>query len=130
MLDTLIFDLAQAEEQQESYLKKLTSGALKPAKKSKVEKWAQVVMEKLEEESESEDDRDMSSDEDSSDEEYEHWEHRASEKANVIVIISSEGQDGANELQEEHARLALERTKSRHHLPSPSKHTKVASKSR
>jgi hypothetical protein len=129
MLDTLIFDLAHAEEEQENYLNKLTSGEHKPAKKSKVEKWAHIVMEKLEEESESGDERDLSSDEDSSDEEFEHWENIASDKTNGIVIISSGVQECANELQEEHAKLALGRTKTHHHRSS-SKHTKSASKSR
>src|SRR5271168_2655508 len=52
MLDTLIADLAHAEEEQEIYLNKLTSSKQKPAKKSKVEKWTDIVMEKLEDESE------------------------------------------------------------------------------
>jgi hypothetical protein len=49
MLDILIFDLAHAEDEQESYLNKLTSGVQKPTRKSETEKWAQVVMETLEE---------------------------------------------------------------------------------
>jgi hypothetical protein len=129
LLDTLIFDLAQAEDEQGSYLNKRTSGARKPTRKSKTEKWAQVVMETLEEESGSEDEKELSEDDDSSDEEFEYRENKASEKANGIVIAPPEEQDGANELQEEHARLALERTKTRHHHPS-SKHTKLAKKSR
>jgi hypothetical protein len=133
MLDTLIFDLAHAEEEQDSYLDKLSSGTKKkPARKPKVEKWAQVVVDKLEEESGSEEEHDLSEDDDSSDEEYEHCENRDSDKANVIVsvIISSEEEDGANELQEEHARLALERTKSRHQPPKVSKQPKSILKSR
>ena len=133
MLDTLIFDLAHAEEEQESYLNKLSSGKKKKAtRKPKVEKWARVVMDKLEEESGSEDEHDLSSDDDSSDEEYEHCENKDSDKANVItsVVISSEGEDDANELQEEHARLALERTKTRHQPPKVSKQAQSASKSR
>jgi hypothetical protein len=129
MLDTLIFDLAHAEQEQEIYLNKLTAGEHKPAKRSKVEKWAHIVMEKLDEESESEDEQDLSESEDSSDEEFEHWENGAPEKANGIVIISSGGQECANELQEEHARLALERTKTNHHHSS-SKHKNSAPKSR
>jgi hypothetical protein len=120
MLDTLIFDLAHAEEEQESYLNKLSSGAReKRARKPKVEKWAQVVMDKLEEESESEDEYE---DDDSSDEEYEHCENKDSNRANVIasVVFSSEEEDGANELQEEHARLALVRTKTLHQFPKAS----------
>ena len=104
MLDTLISDLAHAKDEQESYLNKLISGAQKPTGKRKTEKWAQVVMETLEEESESSDEQGVSSDDDSSDEEFEHWESKTSEKANGIVIVSSEEQDGANELQEEYAR--------------------------
>ena len=130
MLDTLIFDLAHAEEEQEKYLNKLTATARKPARKSKTEKWAQVVMEKLEEEIESEDGQDLSSDDDSSEEEFEHWETRPLEKENGIVIISSEEPESANKLQEEYARLALERTKSRHHHTSSSNHTKSLVKSR
>jgi hypothetical protein len=132
MLDTLIFDLAHAEEEQERYLNKLSAGAKKPVKKSKVEQWTQVVMEKLEEDSESGDERRLSSDEDSSDDECEHWENRTSDRANGItdIIISPDEQDSANELQEEHARLVLERTKTRHRHPPSSKHTKSASKSR
>jgi hypothetical protein len=94
------------------------------------QKWAQVVMETLEEESESSDERELSSDDDCSDEEFEHRENRASEKANDIAIVPPEEQDGVNELQEEYARLVLERTKTRHHHSSPSKHTKSAKKSR
>jgi hypothetical protein len=123
MLDTLIFDLAHAEGEQESYLNKLTSGAQKPTKKCKTEKWVQVIMEMLEDVSESSDEQELSSDDDSSDEEFEHRENRALEKANGIVIVSPEEQDGANELQEEHARA---RTKTRHHHSSSSKHTKSA----
>ena len=133
MLDTLIFNLAHAEEEQERYLNKLTASAKKPAKKSKPEKWARVVMEKLQEETEREDSQELSSDDDSSDDEYEHWENRVSEKTNSVVIITSEEPEAANQLQEEYARLSLERTKSRHHAShhSPSsKHTKTASKSR
>jgi len=37
MLDTLIFDLAHVEDEQESYLSKLTSGAQKPTRKSETE---------------------------------------------------------------------------------------------
>src|SRR5947209_3294445 len=55
MLDILIFDLAHAEDEQESYLNNRTSSAQKPTRKSKTEKWAQVVMDTLEEESESSD---------------------------------------------------------------------------
>ena len=132
MLDALIFDLAKAEEAQESYLNKLTSGAQKPTKMSNSEKRAQLVMEKLEDESESDDGEDLSSDEDSSDEEFEHWENKAPEKAGGIIVISTEEQDSANELQEKHAKLALERTKTRHHhsSSSPPKHTKSVIKSR
>ena len=106
MLDTLIFDLAHAEDELESYLNKLISAAQKPTRKCKTEKGAQVVMETLEEESESSDEQELSSDDDSSDEEFEHWETKASVKANGIAIVSSEEQDGANELQEEHARAS------------------------
>ena len=133
MLDTLISDLEHAEEEQESYLNKLTSGAKKPAKKSKPEKWVQVVMEKLAEQSESPDEHDVSSDDDSSDEEFEHLENKKVENVNSIVVISLEEQDSANQLQEEHARLALERTKPRHHhlsSPASSKRTKSAIQSR
>jgi hypothetical protein len=132
MLDVLIFDLAHAEEEQDRYLKNLSSGTKKkPARKSKGEKWAQVVIDKLEDESGSEDEHSLSSDGDSSDEEYEHCESRDSDKTNVIVsvVISSEEEDGANKLQEEDARLALERTKSHHQLPKISKHAQPASKS-
>jgi hypothetical protein len=132
MLDTLIFGLAHAEEEEDSYLDKLSSGAKKPARKSKVEKWAQVVLDKLEEESGSEDEHDLSGDDDSSDEEYEHCENKDSDKANgiVSVVISSEEEDSANKLQEEHARLALERTKTRQQSPKVSKHARLALKSR
>jgi hypothetical protein len=133
MLDTLISGLAHAEEEQESYLNKLSSSTKKkPARKSKVEKWAQVVMDRLEEESGSEDEHDLSEDDSGSDEEYEHCENRDLDKANVVVpvVVSSEEEDGANKLQEEHARLALERTKTRHQSPEVSKHAKAALKSR
>lgn len=130
MLDTLIVDLAHAEEEQETYLNKLTSSKQKRAKKSKVEKWTDIVMEKLEDESESDDEQDLIESEDSSEEEFEHWEDIASEKGHGIVIITSEGQGCADELQEEHARLALERAKTRHrHRHSSSNHTKAAPKS-
>jgi hypothetical protein len=85
-------------------------------------------METLEEEPESLDEQELSSDDDSSDEEFEHRENRASEKANGIGIVSSEEQDGANELQDTQ-RLVLERTKTRHHHSSSLKHTKSATKS-
>jgi hypothetical protein len=130
MLDALIFDLAHAEGEQESYLNRLTSGAQKPTRKPETEKWAQVVMETLEEESEGEDEQESSSDDDSSDEEFEPRENRASEKANGIAIVSLEEQDDANELQEEPARLVLERAKTRHHHSSSSKRIKSAKKSR
>jgi hypothetical protein len=122
MLDTLILGLAHAEDEQESYLNKLTSSAQKPTRKSGTERQAQVATETLEEESESSDEEELSLDEEelNSDEESEHRENRASEKANGIAIVSPEEQDGANELQE-HARLVLERTKTRHHYSSSSK---------
>lgn len=131
MLDNLIFDLAHAEEEQEKYLNKLTSGEQKAAKKSKAEKWANIVMEKLEEECESENDGDVSESEESEseDDEFEHRENNASENATEIVIISPEEMHCANELHEEHARLALERTKSRSQPPS-SQHAQSAVKSR
>jgi len=128
MLDTLIADLAHAEEEQEIYLNKLTSSKQKPAKKSKVEKWTDIVMEKLEDESENDDEQDLIESEDSSEEAFEHWEDIASEKGDGIVIITAEGQECADELQEEHARLALERAKTRHRHSS-SNHTKAAPKS-
>jgi hypothetical protein len=115
MLDTLIIDLAHAKDEQESCLNQPISGAQKPTRRRKTEKWDQVVMETLEEESEGSDEQESSSDDDSSDEEFGPRENRASEKANGIVILSSEELGDANELQEEHARLALERTKTRHH---------------
>jgi hypothetical protein len=133
MLDTLIFDLAHAEEEQDSYLNKLSSGMKKkPARKPRVEKWSQVVVDKLEEESGSEEEHDLSEDDDSSEEEYEHCENKDSDKANVIVsvVISEEEEESANTLQEEHARLALERTKSRHQFPKISKQAKATLKSR
>jgi len=132
MLDTLIFDLAHAEEEQDSYLNKLCSGTKKPTKKSKVERWTQVVRDKLEEESGSSDGYDLSEDDDSSDEEYEHCENRDADKANgtVSVVISSEEEDSANMLQEEHARLALERVKTRQLSSKVSKHAQPALKLR
>jgi hypothetical protein len=132
MLDTLIFDLAHAEEEQDSYLNKLSFGAKKPTKKSKVEKWTQVVRDKLEEESGSSDGHDLSEDDDSSDEEYEHCENRDADKANgiVSVVISSEEEDSANMLQEEHARLALKRIKTRQLSSKVSKHAQPALKLR
>jgi hypothetical protein len=132
MLDTLIFDLAHAEEEQDSYLNKLSSGAKKPTRKPGVEKWARVERDKLEGGSGSEDERDLSEGDDSSDEEYEHCENKDSDKANGIVsiVISSEEEDSANMLQEEHARLALERTKTRQQSPKVSKHAQPAMKSR
>src|ERR1700722_19203028 len=57
MLDTLIFGLAHAEEEEDSYLDKLSSGAKKPARKSKVEKWAQVVRKHKKGKTEEEEDR-------------------------------------------------------------------------
>jgi hypothetical protein len=131
MLDTLIFDLAHAEGEQGSYLNRLSSGAKKPTRKPKAEKWARVVRDKLEEESGS-DERDLSEGDDSSDEEYEHCENKDSDKANGIasIVISSEEEDSANMLQEEHARLALERTKTRQQSPKVSKHAQPAMKSR
>jgi hypothetical protein len=129
MLDTLVSDLAHTKDEQESYLNKLTADAQKPTRKSETERRAQVVMETLEEESESSDEQESSSDDDSSEEEFEHRENRTSEKANGIAIVSSEEQDGANELQEEHARLVLVRTKTRYHHSSSPKHTKSAKKS-
>jgi hypothetical protein len=120
MLDTLMFDLAHAEEEQDSYLNKLPSSAKKPARKPKVEKWAQVVVDKLEEESGSSDEDDPSEDDGSSDEEYEHCENKDSDKANgtVSVVISSEEEDSVNKLQEGHARLALEHAKTQPALKS------------
>jgi hypothetical protein len=137
MLDTLIIDLAHAEDKHESHLDTPTAGAQKPTRKSKTERWAQVVMETLEEGSESWDELESSSDDDdddddSSDDEFEHREDRASEKASDVVIVSSEEPDGADELQEDLARLVLQRTKSRHHHhhpPPSSEHAKSANKS-
>jgi hypothetical protein len=132
MLDTLITDLAHAEDEQKSQLEKPPSGAGKPTRKSKTEKWVQVVLETgEEEESESSDELELSSDDDSSDDEFEHREYRASEKAaGDVVVVPSGEQDGADELHEDLARLALERTTSRHHnhLPS-SEHAQSANKS-
>ena len=130
MLDTLITDLAHAEDEQKGHLYKPPSGAQKPTRKSKTEKWVQVVLETgEEEESESSDELELSSDDDSSDGEFEHREDRASEKESDIVVVSSGGQDGAGELHEDLARLALEGTTSRHHHHSQSsKHAQSANK--
>ena len=110
MLDTLILDLAQAEQQQESYLNKLSQKASPRPRKAKAEKYDFVVMEKLTEESE--EDSDNSSDSDpESDDECEHWDPKTF-NATATMIASDEEVD-ADELQEEYARLSLERTISR-----------------
>ncbi len=114
MLDTLICDLAQAEQQQESYLNKLTQKASPGPRKAKAEKWDFVVMEKLAEESEEDSDSDSESDAES-DDEYEHWDAKTF-NATTTMIASEED---ADELQEECARLSLERTVSRKE-PQPS----------
>lgn len=127
MLDTLIFDLANAEEEQESYLHRLAHGT-QHKQQPNAEKYACVVMEKLQEESESDEEEeaaDSDSDSDSDDEEYQHWENKSSRTAGDLAAVMIASEEDADELQEECARLNLERIES-HYESQPSKSSKTA----
>jgi len=126
MLDTLIFDLAHAEDEQESYLNRLAHGP-QHKQQPKADKYASVVMEKLQEESESDEEEaaDSDSDSDSDDEEYQHWENKSSRTTDDLAAVMIASEEDADELQEECARLNLERIES-HHESQPSKSSKTA----
>ena len=125
MLDNLIYDLAHAEEEQESYLNRLSKAA---APKKATDKF-QIVMEKLDDsDSEDESESDLetlssasststssdSDDDDDDDESSEIWDEtaspaslfadeRAEQLASVLVVADAD----ADELQEKAAEISI-----------------------